>query len=233
MCTGSDYLESSFIHRFSLRIFIQNRRRKKGVLPCLSACLIKAVLNSSDGVLKAKPIDERKAGRYEYVLYAPSSSNQTAAIQSHHDSSGIAADSGLYHFHFCFFTKTTIIAVCGTLVLIINLLRLFYSKFLNGVFEKMYRWRWLIAAIVFVVLLCFQIHTSNAACYMYSFTANPEVEQSILMGRPRIPRADEYAVQLPYYFSQYYNDYAQISHQMSIGGQDMIVGYNSPVLSLS
>lgn len=42
-----------------------------------------------------------------------------------------------------------------------------------------------------------------------------------------------YAVQLPYYFSQYYNDYAQISHQMSIGGQDMIVGYNSPVLSLS
>lgn len=132
-----------------------------------------------------------------------------------------------------FFTKTTIIAVCGTLVLIINLLRLFYSEFLNGVFEKMYRWRWLIAAIVFVVLLCFQIHTSNAACYMYSFTANPEVEQSILMGRPRIPRADEYAVQLPYYFSQYYNDYAQISHQMSIGGQDMIVGYNSPVLSLS
>lgn len=60
--------------------------------------------------------------------------------------------------------------MCGTLVLIINLLRLFYSKFLNGVFEKMYRWRWLIAAIVFVVLLCFQIHTSNAACYMYSFT---------------------------------------------------------------
>ncbi|MDE5757843.1 MAG: hypothetical protein K2H85_04440, partial [Allobaculum sp.] len=42
---------------------------------------------------------------------------------------------------------------------------------------------------------------------------------------------DEYNVQLPYFFSQYYNDFQQISHQMSLTGQDMIVGYNSPVLS--
>ena len=53
-----------------------------------------------------------------------------------------------------------------------------------------------------------------------------------LFGAARAIRTDEFNVQLPYYFSQYYNDYQQISYQMSISGQDMILGYNAPVLNL-
>ena len=46
-------------------------------------------------------------------------------------------------------------------------------------------------------------------------------------------RSDEYMVHTPYYFSQYYNDYKKISKQMSLSGQDMIIGYNSPVKDIS
>lgn len=79
----------------------------------------------------------------------------------------------------------------------------------------------------------FEIHNSSAAAYAAIYGDLPEVQRSVLFGVPRAFRLDEYNVQLPYYFSQYYNGYGQISHQMSVSGQDMIMGYNAPVLALS
>ncbi len=125
------------------------------------------------------------------------------------------------------------LAGLGFGVAFINLLRLWFSKPLNQAFYFLYKWRWIIAFIVFVLGVLFQLHFSNVASYMARFTAPSSVADSILFGVPRTFRADEYNVQLPYYFSQYYNNYQQISHQMSISGQDMIVGYNSPVWSLT
>lgn len=116
-------------------------------------------------------------------------------------------------------------------VLILNILRIWLTRPMHKVFDFLFKWRWLAALIVFAILVALQIHMSNAGSYSYRFTADPSVEQSVLLGTPRVIRTDEYSVQLPYYFSQYYNDFKQISHQMSVGGQDMIVGYNSPVWS--
>lgn len=114
---------------------------------------------------------------------------------------------------------------------VINLLRIWFSEPMKKGFDWMFRWRWAIALGVFVLMVAFQLHTSNSGAYAEVLDPGPGVEQSILFGSPKAFRTDEYAVQLPYYFSQFYNNFDQISYQLSIGGQDMIVGYNAPVLS--
>lgn len=121
----------------------------------------------------------------------------------------------------------------GYAILAVNILRIWLTRPMHKVFDFLYRWRWVVALIIFAILVVFQIHFSNAGSYSYRFAAEPSVEQSILLGTPRVIRTDEYSVQLPYYFSQYYNEFQQISNQMSVGGQDMIVGYNAPVWDIT
>lgn len=132
-----------------------------------------------------------------------------------------------------YFPKGEIAYPIGSLLIVLNLTRLCFGAFLRDCFDFLYRWRWVVALIVFTLLVKNKIHTSNAAALMEYFTPDASVEDSILFGTYREIRSDEYAVQLPYYFSQFYNDFSQISHQMSVGGQDMIVGYNAPVLGLT
>lgn len=117
--------------------------------------------------------------------------------------------------------------VCG----VICLARLFFEPAMKTLFNWMFKYRWLIALAVFIVMVALQLHISNSGSFAYRFNGDPSVQESILFGTPRVMRTDEYNVQLPYYFSQFYNGYQQISHQMSITGQDMIVGYNAPVLA--
>ncbi len=132
-----------------------------------------------------------------------------------------------------YFPKGEIAYPIGSIIAIINLLRLCFGQFLRDCFDFLYRWRWVVALIVFAILVKNKIHTSNAASFSEFFTPDASVDDSILFGTYREIRSDEYAVQLPYYFSQYFNHFDQISHQMSVGGQDMIVGYNAPVLGFS
>lgn len=132
-----------------------------------------------------------------------------------------------------FFPKSALIIPISAIALVVNFLRIWYSDALNKAFDFLYKWRWLIAGIVFILLVLAKVHTSNAAAYMFNFQADPSVENSILFGRPRLIRTDEYVVQLPYYWSQYYNNFQEISHQMSVSGQNMILGYNSPVWDIT
>ena len=132
-----------------------------------------------------------------------------------------------------FFPNSALIIPMSAVALVVNLLRIWYSDALNKGFDFLYKWRWLIALIVFALLVLAKVHTSNAAAYMYNFQADPSVENSIFFGRPRLIRTDEYVVQLPYYWSQFYNDFQEISHQMSVSGQNMILGYNAPVRDIT
>lgn len=132
-----------------------------------------------------------------------------------------------------FLPNSGLIIPISALALVINFSRIWFSRQLNKIFDFLYKWRWLIALIVFALCVLCQLHTSNAAAYMYNFQANPGVENSILFGEPRLIRTDEYVVQLPYYWSQFYNNYQEISHQMSVTGQNMIIGYNAPVWDLT
>ncbi len=126
-----------------------------------------------------------------------------------------------------------LIVPTGFCLLILNLMRIWFEPQLKAGVDFLIKWRWIVALIVFALLVYFEIHTSSAAAYNATYGGDPSVVDSVLFGVPRDSRSDEYNVQLAYYFSQYYNNYQEISHQMSVGGQNMILGYNAPTLGIA
>ncbi len=114
-----------------------------------------------------------------------------------------------------------------------SLARIWFEEPLQRLFDFAYKWRWVIALVVFGIGVALQIHMSNVGTYTVLFESDPSATESILFGQPRDFRTDEYNVQLPYFFSQAFNGYREISYQMSVGGQNMILGYNAPVWDLT
>lgn len=92
------------------------------------------------------------------------------------------------------------------------------------------KWRYLIALVVFILCVAFKVHGSSINEYNKLFDNYDSYEsQSVILGKSRSIRSDEWLVHAPYYMSQSYNDYNKTSDMMSLEGQDMIVGYNAPV----
>lgn len=107
-------------------------------------------------------------------------------------------------------------------------------NWLNKSIDFCIKWRYPIALVVFIFCVIFQLHGSSIAEYNNLFDNTADYnQQSIVVGKSRTIRGDEWAVHTPYYMSQNYNNYEKDSNMMSIGGQDMIVGYNAPVLDIS
>ncbi len=124
-----------------------------------------------------------------------------------------------------------ILGVLGTLVLLFDF---FYPKKAKKICNFILDKRYFIATLVFIICLLFKLHMSSIGCYHYLFKNQAtKVEATTILGMSRSIRSDEYMVHTPYYFSQYYNDYKKNSKQMSLSGQDMIIGYNSPVKDIS
>ena len=96
------------------------------------------------------------------------------------------------------------------------------------------KWRYLVALVIFALCVLFRVHGSSINEYNKLFDNYDEYKsQSIILGKSREIRSDEWLVHTPYYMSQTYNDFAKDSEQVSMEGQDMIVGYNAPVLDVS
>lgn len=123
------------------------------------------------------------------------------------------------------------LGIVGTIILLVDF---FYHKRVKKICNFVIDKRYFFAVIIFIICLVFKLHTSSIGCYYYLFKdgAN-KVETSTILGMSREIRSDEYMVHTPYYFSQYYNNYKKISKQMSLTGQDMIIGYNAPVKDIS
>ena len=95
------------------------------------------------------------------------------------------------------------------------------------------KWRYIVAVIVFAILVMFRVHGSSIAEYNKLFADAPEYNsESIILGKSRAIRSDEWLVHTPYYMSQTYNDFEKDSDMMSLSGQDMIVSTDAPVKNL-
>ena len=102
-------------------------------------------------------------------------------------------------------------------------------------FNNFIKWRWLIALIAFILCLIFKLHGSSIGMYntfLPTVTDQKEADKYSVIGTDRAIRSDEWAVQVPTFFSQYYNDYNVMSEQMSVGGENMILDYFAPVKSI-
>ena len=135
-------------------------------------------------------------------------------------------------FMYLFYDSTFWILLIGILCLSINISRFWFQKKIDEIINFIIKTRYLIALVSFLFCLCFKLHGSSIGIFSEVFTDGNAIETAII-GEPRWTRSDEYNVQLPYYFSQYYNDYDLTSYQMSISGQDMIISYNAPVNDIS
>lgn len=120
----------------------------------------------------------------------------------------------------------------GIFFLILNGVRFFWPERSEKFFLWMIRYRWILAGILFVIMVGLHLHGSSMAAYDEILYDKAD-QNGILFGKARAIRTDEYAVQVSYFFSQYYNRFRTVSHQMSLTGQNMIIGYNSPVLDLT
>ncbi len=96
------------------------------------------------------------------------------------------------------------------------------------------KWRYLIALIVFVLCVAFKIHGSSINEYNKIFDHYADYEsQSVLVGKSRPVRSDEWLVHTPSYISQSYNDFEKDNSLISLEGEDMIVAHNAPIKNVS
>ena len=96
------------------------------------------------------------------------------------------------------------------------------------------KWRYLVALVVFIFCVALNLHGSSINEYNKMFANEDKYSsEQIVFGESRWIRSDEWLIHTPYYMSQQYNDYKKVSNMMSLEGQDMIVGYNAPVLDVS
>lgn len=105
---------------------------------------------------------------------------------------------------------------------------------IRSVIDKVIRWRYLIAGIIFILLLVFKIHGSSINMWDGYVSDYEEGSQSgLIAGKPRAVRSDEWLVQTPFSLSQTQTGLHAHNEVITIGGQDMMVGYNSPAWNLA
>ncbi len=126
--------------------------------------------------------------------------------------------------------NSSLIWVPAGLMLLLNTLRIWYQKEIKDLLDLLIRYRYLIGAAALLFCILFRLHGSSIGVYDLLYGKTDPSIQSEIFGFPRPLRSDEFQVQTPYFFSQFYNNFNLISQQMSLSGQNMIIGYNSPVL---
>ena len=92
-----------------------------------------------------------------------------------------------------------------------------------------FRHRWVLALLVFMLCVGLRIHGSSIGVYDEIFPTRLTEERSLLFGKVRWIRSDEFGVATMKYFSQAANEYRLYSQQMSLSPTNMVLDYYSPV----
>lgn len=104
---------------------------------------------------------------------------------------------------------------------------------MKGRIEKIVSLRWLLWTLIFLILVCCKCSFSSIGIYNNYFPTKIVDSSATIFGQPRAIRTDEWAVQVPIFFSQQYNDYKLNSNQMSISDTNMVMDYYAPTKDLS
>ena len=121
----------------------------------------------------------------------------------------------------------------GAFVIILNIgyfvLKLAkYKKIVLG--EKIYKYRFWIAGIIFVLCVLFRMNGSSISCWN-GYIGNETT--GIVLGKNRGIRSDEWAVFTPMGMSQYYNDFASTSTIIRGTESDVYIVYGQPVKDIN
>ena len=107
---------------------------------------------------------------------------------------------------------------------------------LKGFIHKIIRYRFIIAIVIFVLAVGLKLHGSSIGEWDQSVKEKiNENEQTIILGKNRGIRSDEWLVQTPYYLAQAMNEeyYPLENKNITENGQNMIMSYNAPVANIT
>lgn len=100
--------------------------------------------------------------------------------------------------------------------------------------ETIVKYRYLIALVLFVILVLFKVNGSSISVYGES-SIQGSIGKPVLFGKVRPIRSDEWMVQTPYFIAQANSKtpYSVVNPDISLSGQNMIVSYGAPVWDIS
>lgn len=100
------------------------------------------------------------------------------------------------------------------------------------VLDFIYKYRFLIAVILIVIGVLFKVHGSSIGLWNSIFPTGVE-DKSLLFGKLRTTRSDEWAVTTPLIFSQNFNNFKYFSEILRGGtSTDAFSLYGLPVINI-
>ena len=103
------------------------------------------------------------------------------------------------------------------------------SRRISSILDFVVKYRYRIALLVFVLLVCFRINFSSIG--MWDAYTN-EGSYSTVFGTPRTIRSDEWLVTTPFNLSQSHSGFSLVNPNLALGNNDMNV-FHAPVLDAS
>lgn len=102
-----------------------------------------------------------------------------------------------------------------------------YRNRIKKIFLQVLRYRYLIALVVFALLVVFKINGSNINCWKYLI----DEPDTTLVGSSRSIRSDEWEVLIPVFLSQQNSDtpFSVINHNITPSGQNVVITLDAPV----
>ena len=95
-------------------------------------------------------------------------------------------------------------------------------------FEKIYKHRFCVALVVFVLCVVFEISGSSIGIWNI-YLNNGEKEDGVIVGESKTIRSDEWAVNTPMAYSQKFNDFGYFSDVIRGTATDVFIVYGQPV----
>ena len=102
---------------------------------------------------------------------------------------------------------------------------------LNHVGTKIYKNRYYIAIVIFILCIIFEISGSSIGCWK-EFLELQEVDDGVIIGKSRAIRSDEWSVLTPMTFSQVFDGFKYFSNIIRGGNTDVFMVYGLPILNL-
>lgn len=104
-------------------------------------------------------------------------------------------------------------------------------KYIDKVGNWLYKYRYYIAVIIFIVCILFEISGSSIGVWK-DFGMTDVEDDGVIFGTSRSIRSDEWAVLTPMIFSQQFDGFNYFSNLLRADSTDVFIVYGSPVLNL-
>ena len=105
--------------------------------------------------------------------------------------------------------------------------KIFSSKQFDELAQIIFKLRFVIAGIIFLLCILLELHGSSIGMYAKLFQ-HPELDINIF-GRSRLIRTDEWVVFTPFAFSQYFTNFSMISDVIRGTATNVFMTYGQPV----